>query len=142
MQGTLFINGKDAYTTWGITLDENALSALMTPAPLKDPIANKSRAAHGRDVLGFGGATPYRPRVDEREFSIGINLTAPNEAEFFRRYEAFCRELQGGRLDIRTKWQQGVTYRCLYVSCTQFAQFMRGMAKFSLRLNEPNPTNR
>ena len=31
-QEELFINGKDAYTTWGISMDDTALSALMTPA--------------------------------------------------------------------------------------------------------------
>ena len=35
-QEELFINGKDAYTTWGISMDDTALSALMTPAPNKE----------------------------------------------------------------------------------------------------------
>lgn len=42
-QEELFINGKDAYTTWGISMDDTALSALMTPAPNKEFIENKSR---------------------------------------------------------------------------------------------------
>lgn len=142
MQGTFYINGKDAYTTWGITLDDTALSALMTPAPLKDPVSNRSRASDGVQVVGLARRQAFRPYQDEREFTLGINLTATNEAEFFKRYEAFCRELEGGVLDLRTKWQQGITYRCLYVSCNQFSQFMRGVGKFSLRLREPNPNNR
>ena len=28
-QEELFINGKDAYTTWGISMDDTALSALI-----------------------------------------------------------------------------------------------------------------
>ena len=31
LNGQLYINGKDAYLTWGIFLDETALSTLMTP---------------------------------------------------------------------------------------------------------------
>lgn len=47
-QEELFINGKDAYTTWGISMDDTALSALMTPAPNKEFIENKSRMEHGK----------------------------------------------------------------------------------------------
>ena len=75
LNGQLYINGKDAYLTWGIFLDETALSTLMTPAPNKEFISN-------------------------------------------------------------------VWYRCIYLSCTQFSQFIREMAKFSLKLNEPDPSDR
>ncbi len=44
LNGQLYINGKDAYLTWGIFLDETALSALMTPAPNKEFISNKYRS--------------------------------------------------------------------------------------------------
>ena len=50
MVGQLYINSKDAYTTWGITLDETSLSALMTPAPAKDFTENKSRSIDGKMV--------------------------------------------------------------------------------------------
>ena len=51
MIGELFINGKDAYTTWGISMDDTSLSALMTPAPNKDLVENKSRLEHGKRVM-------------------------------------------------------------------------------------------
>ena len=51
MIGELFINGKDAYTTWGISMDDTSLSALMTPAPNKDLVENKSRLEHGKRVI-------------------------------------------------------------------------------------------
>ena len=43
MIGWCTIYGKDAFGSWGIVLDSTALSALMTPAPNKDFIENKSR---------------------------------------------------------------------------------------------------
>ena len=46
--GQLYINGKDAYLTWGIFLDETALSTLMTPAPNKEFISNKYRSKDGK----------------------------------------------------------------------------------------------
>ena len=33
-------------------------------------------------------------------------------------------------------------YKTIYLSCNQFTQFMRGIASFSLKLNEPNPKDR
>lgn len=40
MKDELRINGKDAYTTWGISMDNNALSELMTPSSNKTFIEN------------------------------------------------------------------------------------------------------
>lgn len=134
--GELFINGKDAYTTWGISMDNTSLSSLMTPAPNKEFIENKSRLEHGKRVI------TSNPRKDERDLTLQINLTASNEDSFFARYDSFCEELETGCLDIRTKYQPTVMYRTIYLSCQQFSQFMRGVGKFILKLNEPNPKNR
>lgn len=134
-KGQLFINGKDAYTQWSITMDSTSLSSLLTPPPLKAYIENNSRTDDGRQYLSLG-------TVDARELSLNLNLTANNEEEFFQRYNSFCTELRNGELRISTKYQPEVVYNCLYVSCTQFTQFMRGIAKFTLKLREPDPTNR
>ena len=61
LKGQLYINGKDAYLTWGIFLDETALSALMTPAPNKEFISNKYRSKDGKSVI------KHNPRLDERD---------------------------------------------------------------------------
>lgn len=136
MTGELFINGKDAYTTWGISMDETSLSALMTPPPSKPFIENKSRLEHGKRVIRTN------PKVDERDLTLQINLTAKNEEQFFARYLSFCVELETGSLNIRTKYHPYILYRTTYVSCQQFSEFMRGIGKFVLKLNEPNPKDR
>lgn len=136
MTGELFINGKDAYTTWGISMDDTSLSALMTPAPNKELIENKSRLENGKRI------TSSNPKQDERTLTLQINLTASDVDMFFTRYNRFCQELATGILDIRTKYQPSVVYRTLYQSCSQFSQFMQGIGKFVLKLNEPNPINR
>lgn len=133
-RGELFINNKDAYDTWGISMDSSALSALMTPPMQKELIENKSRLEHGKRVV------KANPKVDERTLTLAINLTAPSEDAFFSRYGSFCEELAKGTLDIRTKYQPDVVYRTLYLSCTQFTQLMRGIAKFSLKVCEYNPS--
>lgn len=136
MTGELHINGKDAYTTWGISMDDTALSTLMTPAPNKDFIENKSRMEHGKQVICSNA------KIADRSLTLPINLTAQDEAQFFARYALFCEELATGVLNIKTKYQPNVTYKTIYLSCSQFSQFMRGIGKFSLKLNEPNPKDR
>lgn len=137
LKGQLTINGKDAYTEWGIFLEDTALSALMTPAPLKEFISNNYRAQNGKKVI------KSNPRLDERDITLPFALTAKTEAEFLTKYEKFCDEvLATGSLIIHTSFQPDVYYRCTYNSCTQFSQYMRQLAKFSLKLNEPDPTNR
>lgn len=138
MKGELFINGKDAYTEWGISMDTSSLSALMTPASNKDLPENKSRLEHGKRVIIDASVV----KVDERQLTLTVNLTAKNEVEFFSRYNSFCKELATGKLNIRTKYQPDVMYRTIYKSCNQFTQFMRGIAHFALKLDEPNPTDR
>ena len=133
----LWINGADAYTTWGVSLSDTALSALMTPAPNKAYVSNKSRLEDGKKIV------INNPKVDERSVSINIHLTAPTAQEFYNRYNAFCTEvLAKGKVDIKTKYQPNVVYHMVYESCTQFSQFMQGIAKFTLKLVGPNPNNR
>lgn len=136
MKKELYINGKDAYTTWGITMDNTALSELMTPPSNKAFIENESRLEHGKRVV------PANPRIDARNLTLQINLTATDEAQFFERYKNFCEELATGVLEIETKYQPGVVYKTVYQSCSQFSQFMRGIGKFTLKLVEPNPNDR
>ncbi len=136
MVGDFFINSKDAYTEWGVSIDTSSLSALMTPAPNKELIENKSRLEHGKKVI------TANPKKDERDLILTINLTARNETQFFERYNNFCKELATGILNIKTRYQPDVVYKTIYLSCNQFTQFMRGIASFSLKLNEPNPKDR
>lgn len=136
MIGELYINGKDAYTEWGISMDDTSLSALMTPASNKEFIENKSRLEHGKRV------TTSNPKVDERTLTLQINLTASDKSQFFARYENFCKVLDTGILEIWTQYQPLIIYRTTYQSCQQFSEFMQGIGKYVLKLNEPNPKNR
>lgn len=137
LKGQLYINGKDAYLTWGIFLDETALSALMTPAANKEFISNKYRSKDGKSVI------KHNPRLDEREITLPFNMTAKDTDTFMTNYARFCEEvLAKGELVIHTRFQPNVWYRCIYLSCTQFSQCIREMAKFSLKLNEPDPSDR
>lgn len=135
-KGELFINSKDAYEEYGLSLSDGALSALMTPAPNKSLIESAYRKLPGKKVI------PKDVVQDSREMNLEVHITAPDRSTFYQRYGDFCNELKKGVLEIRTSFQPTVYYRCIYLSCTQFSQFVQQMAKFSLKLSEPDPTNR
>lgn len=135
-KGELTINGQDAWTTWGICMDDTSLATLMTPPAAKDYPSNKSRLESGTRYL------TDNPQTKERDITLKIQLVAISKAAFYSRYEAFCSVLRGGKIDISTRFQSGVVYHCLYNSCSQYTQYTGKIAKFSLKLTEPNPTNR
>lgn len=134
--GELFINGKDAYTTWGVMMDTESLSLLMTPSGVKDFVSNASRRQHGSRYI------IKDPKVTERKLNLTLQLVAKNEEEFFEKYDSFCEELETGYVEFRTKYQPTKVYRCVYNNCTPFTQFVREMAKFTLKITEPNPKDR
>ncbi len=144
-----FINGHDAYAEWGVSLTDGGLSALMTPAGNKEYISSKSRLEHGKRVITDNA------RVDEREVLLPVHITAPTREAFFQRYAAFCAVLEAGSLEIYTRYQATVTgsganevvsptvvYRLKYLSCQQFREYGQRVAKFILRVSEPNPNDR
>lgn len=149
-KGQLYINKKDAYTEWGISMESTALSALMTPAPNKSLIENDSRLEHGTQIIGYvtktdsegKSTTESTVKKDKREVTVIFNISAHNEAEFVQRYWSFCAELDKGTLDIETSFLKGVVFHMVYLSCSQFSEYMLGIGKFTLRLVEPNPKNR
>ena len=136
MSGQLYINGNDAYTTWGISLSDTAISALLTPPSLKERITNESRLEHGQRVLNDS------PRKAHREVTLDMHMTAKSKAEFLTRYAAFCEVLAAGQVNIVISQQPNVIYKMLYVSCTQYSEFHIKLAKFSLKLIEPNTNDR
>ena len=137
MKEKLIINGENADEKWGISLGESSLSELMTPPANKAFIENESRLQHGKQIL------VANPKVEARNLTLQLNLTAATKSAFFDKYNLFCKEvLATGVLNIESGYQEEVVYKTIYVSCSQFSQFMQGIAKFSLKLIEPDPSDR
>ena len=135
--GQLYINGSDAYTTWGISLDSTGLSAILTPPPLKDMIQNASALEHGTRVVRTGR------KYDSRTITVNFNISAPTEASFMTRYNNFCSQvLATGQLNITTSFTGIKVFRFDYLSCQSFSEYSRGVGKFVLRLFESNPDDR
>lgn len=156
MQNDVYINNQDAFMAWGVNLEDGALSALMTPAPMKPYIQSKSRTQHGKNV----NVNATAMRVDERELTLPFHIIVkapaqkpeedwedPNVPEYYTmketfmlQYNKFCDEvLLRGSFTLETRFQEGVVYNLLYQSCTQFTQFDQRMAHFILKVSEPKP---
>lgn len=134
----LKINSKDAYATWGLVMEKGGLNALMTPSANKAYIENKSTQEHGKQVyIPSVGA-----KVEDRSIQLPIAFMASSEAQFYQRYLSFCEELRGGWLNIETSYQPNIIYKCTYESCQSYNAFNGRLAKFILKLNEPNPMDR
>lgn len=134
----LSINDKDARTTWGLVVNTKLTDALLLPAPAKSPIQSESRLEHGtRTIIPTGSV-----KFDKRDITLEIGITAPNRAAFLQRYDLLIQEFLTGWLNIKTSLIPDKIFRCRYVSCTQFTNYNGRIAKFILKLEEPNPNNR
>lgn len=141
----------DAFDAWGVNLEDGALSALMAPPPMKDFIESGSRLTHGKQIIA------KVPRYDSRDLTLQFHIVASSKEDFFSKYAAFCDDvLSKGIFSIKTKYQPArtvtqdgnsvtipeVVYHLVYRSCSQYTQYHREMAKFTLKVSEPDPTNR
>jgi hypothetical protein len=137
MIGEFFINGKDAHTEWGVIVRETSITALIEPEPLKNPVENKSATEHGKRVR-----SEEEPKADERTINLFIQIKASSRSDLISKLTSFKTELKKRRIEITTKYEQDVVYRCDYQSCRQTRSLFKTIATFSLQLNEPNPNNR
>ncbi len=132
------INGKDARTTWGIVVNTKLTDALLLPPSTKAPIQSESRLEHGvRTIIPEGSV-----KWDKRDITLEIGITAPDRATFLARYDSLMAEFLQGWLKIKTSHIPGKTFKCRYVSCQQFTNYNGRIAKFILKLEEPNPNDR
>ena len=129
----------DAYLRYGVSFTESSLSALTTPAPNKQPVENKNRTQHGKRVV----RTTSLVKKDDRDINIEMHLKANSTSQFWSRYDLFCTEqLDYGFMEIINGHIPTKEFRLTYINCTQFSEFMEQIAKFILRMNEPNPMDR
>lgn len=134
--GELEINLYDAYTKWGVGLEDGALNELMTIPATKDFITNESRLEDGTRYA----SQPFK--VAQRDITLAMHMIAPTGGNILENLDKFRSQLATGQVNIRTRRQITTVYKCKYVSCTQFSQIDRKIAKFTLKLVEPNPTDR
>ena len=95
MAGELFINGIDAYMTWGVSLEDGALDALMAFAPNKQPVTNKNVTATGAYVV-CGECLG-----DERTVSLPLHLVAKDRTDYLMKRAGFLNYITNHALVLK-----------------------------------------
>jgi hypothetical protein len=133
MTGDLFINTKDAWTTWGVFLEEGSEDKLLVASPMKDYISNKSRQEDGKQVL------TSTPKVDERTLTV-VFCFAKASTDFLTRYKSFMTELYLGRMVLNVV-SLGITFTLDYLNSASLSS-LTTLGKVAVTFSEPNPMNR
>lgn len=138
MTGQLYINGKDAWTTWGVRMGDGFLDALDAPLPMKDYIENESRLEHGKRVITTGA------RVDSREVTLGFTIAGISESDYRAKKKAFLSELQQGAFTVKVPALGEEVYRLVYTgkNVSYGLSLGRTFGHFSMKATEPDPTDR
>lgn len=138
MKGDLFINGKDAFKTWGVNMGDGFLENIYSPVPMKEVIENKSRLEDGKRVILDDR------KIDERELNLTFTLAGESQADYMSKYKAFVAEISApGDITIKVPALGEEVYHVYYLRSTTFAWSIdRTFSKISIKLCEPNPCNR
>lgn len=135
MTGQVFINTKDAFTTWKMVLQQGSFEELLKPAPQKSLIENENRAVDGKQV------SAYNPRWAAKDLTLKISISGTSQANFLANLDNFFTEIKGisvWKVPILNK-----TFRLVYKDCQKMSY--KGTDKsssFILSFEEPDPTNR
>lgn len=135
MKGDLFINGKDAFDTWGVNMGDNFLNVLLTPPPVKEYCENKSRIENGKSVILDNN------KDDERDISLTFTIQGEGQKDYIAKYKAFMMEMSSGLVDINVPELGSEVYRVYYKNATSYAMSIdRTFSKIAMKVCEPNPS--
>ncbi len=133
----LIINGKDAYTEWGVRMGDGFLDTLNGYYPLKEYITNNDRTQDG--VQYFSA-----PKVNERNLTLNFTIEGSDKGDFTVKNRAFAEMMRKGDVTIQVPADSPDVYHLKYTgkSCTFARNTERTFAKIGLAFVEPNPKNR
>lgn len=133
----LIINGKDAFTEWGIRMGDGFLDTLNGYFPMKEYITNNDHTQDGVQYVGT-------PKVNERSLTLNFTMEGANASDFNAKNKAFVEVMRGGDVSIQVPNDSTDVYHLKYTgkSCTFARNVERTFAKIGLAFVEPNPTNR
>lgn len=138
MTGQLFINGKDAYTTWGVILEDGGINALLGNETMKPYTENENRQIAGKEV------SIKNPQVQSRSVILTFSFIRDSALIDFN---SFFEELRTGRIvdDEIKPIMLKVTalnqvFNLIYEGRTSVTQLNLKLFKVSVKFNEPQPS--
>ena len=138
MSGDLFINGKDAWATWGVRMGDGFLDAIDGFNEMKDYIEDESRLEHGKRVITDNA------KVDSREITLQFTIEGNSENDYRSKKKAFQTELEKGAVNIKVPALGDEIYKLIYLgkSISYGMSSDRCFGKISSKFEEPNPMER
>lgn len=138
MTGDLLINGKDAFSTWGVRMGDGFLDAIDGFNEMKDYIENESRLEHGKRVITDNA------KVDSREITLQFTIEGSSESDYRAKKKAFQTELEKGAVNIKIPAFGNEVYRLVYLgkNVSYGLSLDRCFGKVSAKFEEPNPMDR
>ena len=134
----LLINGKDAYTTWGIRMGSGFIDVLAAPSPLKEFVSNKSRLEDGKRVV------VNAPKQEERDIALTFTIEGSTKIDYNSKKKAFISELYKGKVSIQIPENGDEVYHLIYTgkNVTYSQNISQTFGKITCKFNEPNPADR
>lgn len=138
MTGDLFINGKDAWTTWGVRMGDGFLDSIDGFNEMKDYIEDESRLEHGKRVITDNA------KVASREITLQFTIEGSSESDYRAKKKAFQTELEKGDVNIKVPVLGSEVYKLVYLgkSISYGLSLDRCFGKVSSKFCEPDPTDR
>lgn len=138
MNEDLIINGKDAWTTWGVRMGEDFLNVIDSFNEMKDYIENESRLEHGKRVI------TVNTKVASREVTLQFTIEGSSESDYQTKKKSFQKELEKGSVNIKVPALGTDVYKLVYLgkSISYGLSRDRCFGKVSSKFCEPNPMDR
>lgn len=147
----LLINGYNAYTTYGVMMDDGFLDALDAPAPMKEFLTFESRTSHGTEYLLKDSGNNPMARLQARDLTLKFRVLADEtgtlaqqQAQLQQRKNNFLAVLQAGAVTICVPALSATIYKLVYTgqSISYNINSTRTSCSIAAKFVEPNPTDR
>lgn len=138
MNGDLIINGKDAWTTWGVRMGNGFLDSIDGFNEMKNYIENESRLEHGKRVITDNA------KVASREITLQFTIEGSSESDYRTKKKFFQKELEKGAVNIKVPTLGNEVYKLVFLgkSISYGLSPNRCFGRVSSKFCEPNPTDR
>jgi hypothetical protein len=134
----LYINGKDAWLTWSAFLIEDSHDNLMQEPDLKSYVENDFRSQPGKRV------SIRNPQPTDRNIQLMFDIQGTSMEDYNNKKSTLLAEMKGKIFEL--KYIPLMTIYKVYLPPGYFLGLDSdpglSSGKLSVRLNEPNPTDR
>lgn len=130
-------NYVDIYDTYGVSFIKGSYLTLLKKSASKEYVTNNSRLDDGVQMIASSDYAKY----NSRSFSVSILLEAPSKSDFVSRVENFTEKISRGAFFLKIPSIQRV-FLLVYNDIEIKQEYRKYKATFTLKLTEPNPTDR